>query len=281
MNGVYAMDTFFYSTLGDYPFETRCEMLQELGYDAAYLTLWNDQAWDDLKRLPSVKENYGLDVEAVYAVLDITQSPNQPEAAQIITLLERLQGCSRMELALKAGTNGPSPSDPAGDAKAIEWLHRLLPIAERNDIRISLYPHVFFWLERWEDAHRLIHKLRHPLLGLTFSSFHWYAVDGNHLSTALSHCLPYLHAVNICGSRKPSSMSGLPASIECLDQGELDLFALLLALQANGYAGRIGFQGYGIGGDAYANLERNLQVYKRLAARANKHPAWAPVPLRS
>lgn len=279
MRSLYAMDTFFYNSAGAYSFETRCKMLRELGYDAAYLTLWDEQAWRDVGKLPDVRDRYGLDVEAVYVVLDICRPPDDPQAARIVALFEELRGCSRIELALTAGEGGElSPSDPAGDGQAIAWLNKLLAIAEKRAIRVSLYPHVFFWLERWQDAMRLIERIRHPLLGLAFSSFHWYAVDGSRLSEALSACAAHVHAVNICGSRKPSATSGLPASIECLDQGELDLFDFLGAWKASGYAGRIGFQGYGIGGDAYGNLERNLQAYRRLIDRLDRHPDWKRMP---
>lgn len=275
MKNVYAMDTFFYHSLGNYPFDVRCQMLRELGYDAAYLTLWDEQAWKDLDRLPLVKDEYGLEVEAVYAVLDLTQAKDHPEAAKIAAMLERLQGCSRLELALTMGDSGYEPSDPEGDRLALEWLAYLLPIAQRNNIRISLYHHVFFWLERWEDALRLVKQLNHPLLGMTFSSFHWFAIDGKRLNEAFSACAPYLHAVNICGSRKQSPTAGLPASIECIDQGELDVFSFLGALKKYGYDGTIGFQGYGIGGDVYGNLERNKKTYGLMKQRLDKHPAWS------
>ncbi|RXZ79687.1 sugar phosphate isomerase/epimerase [Paenibacillaceae bacterium] len=276
MNKLYAMDTFFYHSLGNYPFRIRCEMIRELGYDAAYLTLWDEQAWQDSELLPAVKEEYGLEVAAVYAVLDLTQSPEHPEAARMITMLEQLQGCSRVELALTVGDGRFKLSDPEGDALAMEWLARLLPIAERKQLRLSLYPHVFFWLERWEDALRLIGKIGHPLLGMAFSSFHWYAIDGTRLQEALSSCMPHLHAVSLCGSRKQSESAGLPATIECIDQGELDLFAFLALLRRYGYQGPVGFQGYGMGGDAFANLRRNKAVYEEMLARLTHHPSWMP-----
>ncbi|MBB6670695.1 sugar phosphate isomerase/epimerase family protein [Cohnella nanjingensis] len=275
MRQLYAMDTFFYHGLGSYPFEARCAMLRELGYDATYLTLWDEQAWRDLDRLSSARETYGLEVAAVYAVLDLTQSPDAPEAARITAMLERLQGCGRVELALTMGDSGLAPSDPEGDRLAIEWLSRLLSIAERNRIRISLYPHVFFWLERWEDALRLTNRLDHPLLGIAFGSFHWFAVDGRNLKEALTACAPRLHAVNLCGSRKLPPGSGLPASIETIDRGELDVFYLLGALKATGYDGMVGFQGYGMGGDAYGNLERNRQTYTRMTGLLDRFPDWA------
>ncbi|WP_042166609.1 sugar phosphate isomerase/epimerase family protein [Paenibacillus gorillae] len=275
MNRIYGMDTFFYNSLGNYPFNTRCEMLSELGYDAVYLTLWDEdkQAWRDLERLPHVKAEYGLEVAAVYAVLDLALPKDHPHVARIFSMLAQLQGCSRVELALTMGDSGMKPSDPEGDALALERLSELLAIVERNGIQISLYHHVYFWLERWEDALRLVKQLNHPLLGITFSSFHWFAVDGSNLNGALSACAPYLHAVNLCGSRKQDK--GLPASIECIDAGELDIFAVMGVLRGLGYEGFVGFQGYGMGGDPYSRLERNRDVYRSMLDRLERHPSWA------
>ncbi len=48
---LFAMDTSFFGSLGAYGFDARFEMLRELGYDATYLTVWNEVAWQDLPRL--------------------------------------------------------------------------------------------------------------------------------------------------------------------------------------------------------------------------------------
>ena len=100
---IYAMDTAFYHSLGAYPFAARCEMLRELGYDATYLTLWSAAAWEDVPLLASVPARYGLQVAAVYITLDITAPPDHPGNAGILQLLETLEGCATVELALQAG----------------------------------------------------------------------------------------------------------------------------------------------------------------------------------
>jgi len=39
-------------------------------------------------------------------------------------------------------------------------------------------------------------------------------------------------------------------------------------LKELGYAGPIGFQGYGIKGDAHDNLKRTMEAWRRLSAKA-------------
>jgi sugar phosphate isomerase/epimerase len=276
---VYAMDTSFYHSLGSYHFDARCEMLSDLGYDATYLTLWHEPdawrepAWSDLVRLGSVQERFGLSVAAVYVSLDIALTDRLPENARVLRLLETLEGCKTVELALTCSTM--ASSDPRGDAFALPWLARLLAVAEARGITLALYPHVSYWLERIEDAVRLCQAVKHPLLRAVFCGFHWYAVDGKSLPSGLERAAPYLAHANLCGSRRLPAERGMPATIEPLDEGELDNFAVLGALGRTGFSGMLGVQGYSVGGDVYTILRRSLMALRDMERRLEAHPSWA------
>lgn len=272
---IFAMDTSFYHALGAYAFDARCEMLQELGYDATYLTLWSEDAWQDVPRLRHVQERYGLHVAGVYVTIDIAAPDDHEGNGRIVRLVETLEGCTNVEIALRSGDARLKSSDPAGDVPAARWLRRLLAAAEPRGITLSLYPHSSYWLERLEDAVRLCRQLDHPRLGAVFAGFHWYAVDGKHLPERLEEAAPFLRSANICGSRRRPGGTGLPPTIEPLDEGELDNFALLGLLRAAGYRGMVGIQGYSVGGDVYAKLKRSLAAFRHLERRLDRHPDWA------
>ena len=89
---------------------------------------------------------------------------------------------------------------------------------------------------------------------------------------AIEEAMPHLYCVNMCGTRRGGSIAG--CTIEPLDSGEMDNFALLGLLNRNGYTGRIGFQGYSIGGDVYAYLRRSLAVFRDMEDRLERHPNW-------
>jgi hypothetical protein len=91
----------------------------------------------------------------------------------------------------------------------------------------------------------------------------------------LDEARPYLRQVNLCGSRRSASGVAGKATIEPLDEGELDNFALLGHLRRIGYEGFIGFQGYSIGGDVYAKLRRSLGALREMEQRLDRHPHWA------
>ncbi|MFN3335115.1 MAG: sugar phosphate isomerase/epimerase family protein [Caldilinea sp.] len=272
--GVFAMDTYFYTSLGAYAFDVRCEMLAELGYDATYLTLWSAEAEADIPRLAYVKARYGLDVAGVYTTLDIASAP-AGSAAHVLELIETLPIPTQVAVALYAEAPGRVQSDATLDDQALPWIERLLAVADRHGHEILLYPHFAFWLERTEDAVRLCRRLAHPRLGLSFNGYHWYAVDGKQLSARLDEAASYLRSTNVCGSRRlPEGSGPMPATIEPLDDGELDNFIVLAELQRIGYRGWIGFQGYSVGGDVYTKLQRSLTAYRSMITRLVKRPGW-------
>jgi sugar phosphate isomerase/epimerase len=273
---VFAMDTYFYTSLGAYEFDARCEMLRELGYDAGYLTAWNEAAWNDVPRVAGVKAKFGINISAVYATLDVAGGDDDAVNRRIVRLVETLEGCDRIELAVRTTDKNIQKSDATHDGQMLRWLERMLPVAERRGITIALYPHMNFWLERIEDAVRLCEKRKHPRLRTVFCGYHWYAVDGQELGARLEQAAPWLASVNLCGSRRhPQPVGGMPATIEPLDEGDLDNFAFLGLLRKIGYRGEIGFQGYSVGGDAYVKLKRSLAAFRDMERRLEKHPNWA------
>lgn len=271
----YAMDTCFYTPHGHYPLTTRCEMLAELGYDATYLTLWNEHAWADLNELPHVRRRHGLDVAAVYVTANPWADRDDPARQRIEQLIATLDGCTTLEIATTRHPQGLKPSDPAADDVVAAYLDSLLEIARPRGIHLYLYPHINAWLERTEDAVRLCKRVGHPNLGAMFCGFHWFAVDGTDAFGRLDDARPWLRQVNLCGSRRsPNGVAG-KATIEPLDDGEMDNFALIGYLQRIGYSGYLGIQGYSVAGDVYAKLRRSLTALRDIESRLAAHPSWS------
>jgi sugar phosphate isomerase/epimerase len=271
----YAMDFAFYNSMGVYSFEARCEMLKEIGYDAMHLSVWNGERWREVEKLRDVKQKYGLDVAGVYVVLDLALGETHPRNYGILTMLENIEEGSTVELAIQSVARHIRPSDPAGDDIAVKWLEKALEICERRNINLLLYSHLSFWVERHEDAVRLCQRLNHPNLGIVFCGYHWYAVDGQDIQATLSLVAPYLRQVNLSGSRRSPLGFGNVATIEPLDAGELDNFALLGQLKKIGYNGLVGYQGWSEGGDAYSKLSRSLKALRDMDRRLDEHPHWA------
>lgn len=270
MNETFAMDTGFYNSLGVYDFGSRCEMTAELGYNATYLTLWSEDAWDDLPKLREVEARYGLEVAAVWLPVDLAN----PDRSRSLNMLRKLEGCKRVEVSLSFGAEEIPNSAVSGDSVALATMSEMMAAAQESGVQLLLYPHVGTWLERAEDAVRLCREVGdHARLAMTFPTFHWYTVDGSNLCARLAEALPYIELVNLCGARR--SVAGGLASIETLDRGELDNFAVLGLLRKLGFSGPLGVQGYSVAGDSYENLKRSLAALKSMHERLNVHPEWA------
>jgi len=271
---LYAMDTYFHNSFGVYGFEAQCEMLAELGYDATYLSLWSLQAWADVRKLPTVPARHGLSVAGAYVVLDCRFGADAPGPRRILDLLQTVEGCTTIELGIQGGGR-TSAADRAGTQDVLSFLDEALAICEARGIDILLYPHMTFWMQRHEDAVAICEHVAHPRLGIVFCGFHWYGAGNRDIDGTLELLSPYLRQANLAGSRKsPQGWAGI-ATIEPLDEGELDNFVVLGALQRLGYEGLIGFQGWEVGGDIYAKLERSITAFRSMEDRIERHPEWS------
>ena len=274
----YAMDTCFYNELGDYPLAVRCEMLKELGFDGSYLTLWDvkEQAWKDFENIEEESARNGLEVAGIYASLDLD---NTRERDRLLQLLPSLPAGCALELSLGSSKETFHKSSEAGDEVALQLLEPLLEAVDPKRNQVCLYAHVRNWLEHHQDALRLIQKSGHPALGWVFSSYHWYASQEGRLFSLLDEGVPSLRRVNLCGSRRSADGS---YTLEPLDSGNVDSWAILGQILKRGFTGPIGIQGFGVGGDVYAHLRRGLSILRAWDQRIESHPHWAdlsPIPL--
>jgi sugar phosphate isomerase/epimerase len=122
------------------------------------------------------------------------------------------------------------------------------------------------WLERVEDALRLLPQIGRTNVGVMFNFCHWLKVDQEqNLLPLLRAAKPHLLAVSINGSdRGPEVRTGKGQWIVPLDSGSFDQRVVLKALSDIGYSGPIGLQCYGIPGDARDHLARSMSAWKKL-----------------
>jgi hypothetical protein len=251
-------DFIFQTKLGTYPLAVQCEMLAEQGYQGLTVSAWSKE----LHLLPQVKQQWGLDVGALYLIY-------RQGLEQFVTrTIESVEGCTNIELALHSG-------EQVTDADR-RMLAALLPICERRGIDIALYPHVRYGMQTTSQAVALCQQFDHPNLGIVFNGYHWFGAQEQHLEKRLDALWPWLRQVNIAGCRLSPLGWGGVATIEPLDEGEMDNFVLLGALERRGYTGRYGVLGWeSMGGDVYGNLARSRVAFRAMEQRLAAHPHWA------
>jgi sugar phosphate isomerase/epimerase len=252
------MDFIFQTKLGTYPLAAQCDMLAEQGYQGLTVSAWSKE----LHLLPQVKQQWGLDVGGLYLIY------RQGLEAFVTRTVESIEGCTSIELALHSG-------DRVQDADR-RMLDAILPICERRGIDIALYPHVRYGMQTTSEAVALCQEFDHANLGIVFNGYHWFATQEQHLEQRLDAMWPWLRQVNLAGCRLSPLGWGGVATIETLDEGEMDNFVLLGALERRGYTGRYSVLGWeSMGGDVYGNLERSRLAFRAMERRLAAHPHWA------
>jgi len=231
-------------------------MLKELGYDGI-----SSRGGKGLAEMADELDKNGLRLFNVY--LGVNIDSDQPAyGEELIDAIEVLKGRNAM-LWLFVLSKKHKPSDPAGDTRAEEVVREVAEMAAESKVRIALYPHHGFWVESVEDALRVAKRVNRKNVGVTFNLCHWLMVDDErNMKSLIESAMPHLFVVSINGA--DSGGKDWKTLIQTLDRGTFDVREFLKTLADSGYTGPIGFQGYGIGGDAHDNLERTMNAWLTL-----------------
>ena len=160
------------------------------------------------------------------------------------------------------------PSDLEGDRMAVEGLKKLALEAAGHQLKVALYPHSDFWVEKASDAIRVAGLVNEPNLGLTLNVCHALNKgEGDQLVELASKAGDRLYLVTVNGAKKGGKAWN--ELIMPLDQGDLDLGPLLGQLRRQGYKGVIGFQAYGIAGDRKQVHQGTMDAWKRMSGKVH------------
>jgi sugar phosphate isomerase/epimerase len=235
------------------------DMLKELGYEGIGIGF---TGCEELAEMLEQLDKNGLRLFAVYLGVNV-DADQQKYDPRLKDAIEILKGRNIiLWLFVQSGKHKPSTQE--GDARAVEIILEIADMAAEAKVRVALYPHHGFWLERVEDAVRIAEKVNRPNVGVTFNLCHWLRVDDEkNLEPVLKLAMPHLFVVTINGA--DSRGKDWKQLIQTLDQGSFDLPGFLETLKDCGYTGPIGFQGYGIGGDARENLKRSMDAWHKIS----------------
>lgn len=257
-NAFFVMDT---ATRGDNrkDFEAQVKMVKDLGYAG-----WTISNVDDFREMVKAADAGGVKLFAVYvqASVDDDAPPYDPRLKDILAALKGRQTIVWIYLR----SNKFKPSSDAADGRAVATLEEIAGMAEQAGLRVALYPHFAFHVERVEHALRLVQRVRHRNVGITFNLCHWLRTEPEgDLDAVLRQAMPYLYLVTINGAdRGAASWDRL---IRVLGRGDFDVYAVLKTLRRLGYEGPIGFQGYGIKGDIRENLDATMKAWRQYVDR--------------
>ncbi len=240
--------------------KAQVEMLKELGYAGIGYWQGNPKRRDyGLREMLKELDRCGLKAFPVYfgACLDPDKPKYETELKEAIELLRGRDTGIWLHIWSEKYEN----SSLEGDERAVEIVREIADMADEAGLKVVLYPHVREWVERTDDALRVVKKVNRKNVGLSFNLYHWLKIDGEeNMEELMKRVMPYLFTVTINGSSREGS-------IETLDKGDFDVYRFLKKLNELGYTGPIGLQGWGIGGDVHENLARSIAAWHRLSRR--------------
>jgi sugar phosphate isomerase/epimerase len=244
----------------------QAELLHELGYAGAG-HLWLDQVAERIKTLDAA----GLRLFQIYIRVNLAPEAKPVYDPRLKEILPLLKGHGTT-LAVLMG--GGKPSDETIDVRAVEVLREMADLARPHGVKLAVYPHVGDWLERVEDAMRVVKKVGRSDVGIMFNLCHWMKTDEEqNLEAVLRAVRPHLLAVSINGcDRVVDVRAGRGQWIAPLDTGTFDMLGFLRMLKDLGYDGPVGLQCYGIAGDAREHLTRSIKAWRDMRSRLGKGP---------
>jgi sugar phosphate isomerase/epimerase len=244
-NGVHSM-----------PVEKGAQLLKELGYQGIGSVYPNV-----LPAYKAASDKAGIKIFSIYAG-GIVNADGYQIDNHVIDAINILKGTDTLiELNVRKGKN-------PNDEQAIALVSEIADKAKAAGLKVVIYPHANFHIERLDHAVRIAEAVKatgRDNVGVTFNLCHFLKVQpSDDLSAALLAAKPYLWSASICGADKDGK--DWPTLIRPLDEGTYDQASLLKKLQEIGFNGTIGLQCYNIKIDPTQHLTRSQNAWKKLTS---------------
>ena len=235
------------------PLEEQAELVKRTGYAGLGYT-----GALKVPEMMKALESRGLKMFSIYVAVRVDGDSPSYDAA-LPEAIRQLKGHGTVIWLTVQGTS------PDGEERAVRMVREVADMAAESGLRVVLYPHMGFFVDRIEDALRIRKKVDRRNVGITFNLAHFLAVkDEPNLDQRLREAMPYLELVSINGAEHEGGWDRL---ILPLDRGEFDVFGLLKKLAAAGYKDPIGLQCYQVPGDIEDNLRRSMAAWRKFQER--------------
>lgn len=258
-NPFYAMDTAF--RRAGLTTEQQLDLVKELGFAGI---AWTEAPPERVAATLLQAEKRGLRMFTIYCAASVTPDGKLTHSPQLPKLMETLKGHGTI-VWLHLGGKGPAFDTLTGDEPLVGAFRKLADTAAANGLRLAVYPHVGEWTARFGDATRLALLVKHPAFGVTFNLCHNLAMgDEAEIPALLVAAKPVLFTVTINGADAGVNKADWGRLIRPLGKGTFDNGPVLRKLAELGFTGPVGFQGFGIPGDARSILTPTMAAWRSL-----------------
>jgi len=225
-------------------------LIKELGYQGV-----GSVYPKDLAEFKAACDKEGLEVFSIYAGGKVN-ADGFDYGKDVSDAIAMLKGTDAVvELNVQRGKN-------PNDGQAVAFVKEIAGKAKEAGLKVVLYPHANFHIERVDHALRIAKATGLDNVGVAFNLCHFLNVQPkDNLSEVLEEAKPLLWSVSICGA--DTGGTDWNALIRPLDEGTFDQAALLRSLQGIGFKGPVGLQCYNIRIDPRQNLARSMEAWKK------------------
>jgi sugar phosphate isomerase/epimerase len=240
------------------PAEEGVKLIKDLGYQGI-----GSVYPKDLAQFKAACEKEGLKMYSVYLGGKVN-ADNFNYGKDIDEAIAILKGTDALlELSVQRG------KDP-NDSQAIAMVKEIGEKAKAAGLKVVIYPHADFHIERVDHAVRIAKATGCDNVGVAFNLCHFLKVQPtDDLSKTLADAKPLLWSVSISGA--DTGGKDWNTLIRPLDEGTFDPSVVIKHLRDIGFKGAIGLQCFNIRIDPKENLTRSIQAWKKnLAASQTK-----------
>ena len=151
------------------------------------------------------------------------------------------------------------------DEQAVALVKEVAGLAKEAGLKVVLYPHANFHIERFDHAVKIAKATGCDNVGVIFNLCHFLQVQpGSDLRQSLENGKDFLWAASTCGADVGGK--GWGALIQPLDEGTFDQVAFLRHLREVGFDGPVGLQCYNVKVPPKENLARSRKAWEKFLA---------------
>lgn len=237
--------------------EKQAGVLKGLGYDGM---AYNFTTNKDLESWLKIYDEAKLDICSLYVHTFPKQDPGKQYPADLKATVKLLKGRStKLWITFRETKDGLDH-----DEDCVRIAREIGDFAAEGGVKVSIYPHAGFYVEKAMDTLRITQKTNHANVSPSYNLCHEFLSKSGPKTQeqafeTLRQVGPHAGMLSINGVSLASKRYIVP-----LAEGDFDMKAFLREVKRIGYRGAVGHQFYSIKGEPEVILKSAIETWRTL-----------------